>query len=186
MLSLGGLLMEKVRGTNSFLNRRSRWLCAAGMSVLFTLAFSGRAVGQDLSISGTVTSTAGAPLSGVTVRVQGTDTRAVTNANGRYFVRAPADAILTFSFVGQRQVQTTVAGRTNVDVTMAQIPYLEEVVVTAYTEQRRGDITGAVSSVKMEAAERQTGASVLQRLDATVPGITVASSGSPGAYRITV
>ncbi|MDQ6871513.1 MAG: SusC/RagA family TonB-linked outer membrane protein [Gemmatimonadota bacterium] len=172
--------MERVRGAN-LLNRRPRWLYAAGLSVLFTLAFSGRALSQDLSVSGTVTSTAGAPLSGVTVRVQGTDTRTVTNANGRYFVKAPADAILTFSFVGQRPVQTTVAGRTTVDVTMAQIPYLEEVVVTAYTEQRRGDITGAVSSVNIEAAQKQTGASMLQRLDVAVPGVTVASNGSPGS-----
>jgi TonB-linked SusC/RagA family outer membrane protein len=82
--------------------------------------------------------------------------------------------------VGQRQVQTSVSGRNNVDVTMAQVPYLEEVVVTAYTEQRRGDITGAVSSVNVESAQKQTGASVLQRLDATVPGVTVAASGNPG------
>ena len=180
MQSLGGLLMEKVLGTHSFSSRRSGWLRAAGISALFALAFSGRALSQDLAVSGTVSSTAGAPLSGVTVRVQGTETRAVTNANGKYFVKAPADAVLTFSFVGQRQVQTTVAGRTTVDVTMAQIPYLEEVVVTAYTEQRRGDITGAVSSVNIANAQRQTGASVLQRLDVAVPGVTVAASGSPG------
>ena len=180
MQSLGGLLMEKVLGTHSFSSRRSGWLRAAGISALFALAFSGRALSQDLAVSGTVSSTAGAPLSGVTVRVQGTETRAVTNANGKYFVKAPADAVLTFSFVGQRQVQTTVAGRTTVDVTMAQIPYLEEVVVTAYTEQRRGDITGAVSSLNMESASRETGASILKRLDA-VPGITVATSGSPGS-----
>jgi TonB-linked SusC/RagA family outer membrane protein len=180
MQLLGGVLMEKVLGTHSFLNGRPRWLQAVGMSLLFTLAFSARALSQDLSVSGTVSSTGGAPLSGVTVRVQGTDTRAVTNANGKYFIKAPADAVLTFSFVGQRQVQTTVAGRNTVDVTMAQIPYLEEVVVTAYTEQRRGDITGAVSSVNIESAQKQTGASVLQRLDAAVPGVTVAASGSPG------
>jgi len=173
--------MEKVLGTHSFLNGRSRWLLAAGASLLFTLVFSGRALSQDIAVSGTVTSTVGAPISGVTVRVQGTDTRAVTNASGKYFLRAPADAVLTFSYVGQRQVQTTIAGRNTVDVTMAQIPYLEEVVVTAYTEQRRGDITGAVSSVNVAAAERQTGASVLKALDATVPGITVTGSGSPGS-----
>src|SRR6185312_14120674 len=68
-----------------------------------------------------------------------------------------------------------------VDVTMAQVPYLEQVVVTAYTEQRRSDITGAVSSVDIESAQKQSGASVLQRLDAAVPGVTVAASGSPGA-----
>ena len=67
---------------------------------------------------------------------------------------------------------------------MEGVTYLEEVVVTAYTEQRRADITGAVASINVESAARQTGASVLQKLDA-VPGITVVASGSP-ASRSTV
>jgi TonB-linked SusC/RagA family outer membrane protein len=151
------------------------------MSLLFALALSGTAFGQQLAVSGTVTTTGGAPLPGVTVRVQGTDVRAVTNATGKYFLNAPADAVLTFSFVGRRPVQTTVAGRTTVDATMAAISYLEEVVVTAYTEQRRADITGAVASVNIEAANKQTQASVLKALDAAVPGVTVLSNGSPGS-----
>jgi TonB-linked SusC/RagA family outer membrane protein len=151
------------------------------MSLLFALALSGKAFGQQIAVTGTVTTTTGDPLPGVTVRVQGTDTRTVTSANGRYTVQAPANGVLIFAIVGQRPVQTTIAGRNTVDVTMARIPYLEEVVVTAYTEQRRADITGAVASVNIATAERQTGASVLQRLDATVPGITVDASGSPGS-----
>jgi TonB-dependent starch-binding outer membrane protein SusC len=171
--------MEKVLlGERSVLNNR---YFRAVMSLLFAMALSATAWGQQLPVSGTVTSTGGAPLQGVTIRVQGSDARAVTNASGKYFLNAPADAVLTFSYVGQRPVQVTVAGRSVIDITMAQIPYLEEVVVTAYTEQRRGDITGAVSSVNIEAAQKQTGASVLQRLDAAVPGVTVASSGSPGS-----
>ena len=174
--------MERVLvGKHSFLPSRSRWLRAVRMSLLFALALTGKAFGQNLPITGTVTSTGGTPLGGVTVRVQGTDQRAITDPTGRYHITAPADAILTFSFVGQRPVQTTIAGRSTIDVTMAQVPYLEQVVVTAYTEQRRADITGAVSSVDVESASRQTGASVLQRLDASVPGITVAASGSPGS-----
>ena len=179
MQSLGGLLMEKL-GRHSFLNRHSHSLRAVGASMLFALTLSGTAVGQVTPITGTVTSTGGAPLQGVSVRVQGTDTRAVTDVAGKYRVAAPTDAVLTFSYVGQRPVQITVAGRSVVDITMAQIPYLEEVVVTAYTEQRRGDITGAVSSVNVESAQRSMGASVLQRLDAAVPGVTVAASGAPG------
>ncbi len=181
MQSLGGLLMEKVLGTHSLLNRRSRWLRAAGTSLLLALAVSGAAFGQTLVVTGTVTSTGGSPIPGVTVRVQGTDTRAFTDASGRYRLTAPSDAVLSFSVVGQKPVQTTVAGRTTVDITMAQIAHLEEVVVTAYTEQRRADITGAVSSVNVESANRQSGASVLQRLDAAVPGVTVEASGSPGS-----
>ena len=177
----GGTFMEKL-GMESFRKGRSLLLRAVGMALLFALTVSGAALAQQAgTVTGTVTTTGGAPLQGVTVRVQGSDARAVTDAAGKYRVNAPSDAVLTFSYVGQRPVQTTVAGRPVVDVTMAQIPYLEEVVVTAYTEQRRGDITGAVSSLNIESASRQTGASVLQRLDASVPGVTVVASGSPGS-----
>ncbi|HMI47970.1 MAG TPA: carboxypeptidase-like regulatory domain-containing protein, partial [Gemmatimonadaceae bacterium] len=127
--------MERVLvGKRSFLPSRSRWLRAVRMSLLFALALTGKAFGQNLPVTGTVTSTGGTPLAGVTVRVQGTDQRAVTDAVGKYHLTAPADAVLTFSFVGQRPVQVTVAGRQSIDVTMAQVPYLEQVVVTAYTE----------------------------------------------------
>ncbi|MDQ6771247.1 MAG: SusC/RagA family TonB-linked outer membrane protein, partial [Gemmatimonadota bacterium] len=160
---------------------RAYWLLAAGVGLVLILAPSGIASAQTQAVTGKVTSTGGAPLPGVTVRVQGTDVRTLTDESGRYRITAPADAVLTFSVVGQHLVQTTVAGRSTIDITMAQVTYLEEVVVTAYTEQRRGDITGAVSSVNVESAQRQTGASVLQRLDATVPGVTVLSSGSPGS-----
>jgi len=181
MQQLGGLVMEKILlGRHSFLNGRPRWLRAMGMSLLFALAVSGTALGQQL-VSGTVTSTGGAPLGGVLVRLQGTDTRTVTSVTGRYSLTAPTDGVLTFSFVGRRPVETTIAARTTIDITMAQIPYLEEVVVTAYTEQRRANITGAVASVNVEGISRGTGASVLQRLDAAVPGVTVAASGSPGS-----
>jgi TonB-linked SusC/RagA family outer membrane protein len=158
-----------------------RQLCAVGLSLLLAVVLSGTAYGQNQAVTGTVTSTGGAPLQGVTIRVQGTDIRAVTDGAGRYRLTAPSDAVLTFSYVGTRPVQMTVAGRSTIDVTMAQIPYLEEVVVTAYTEQRRGDITGAVSSVNVGQATRQTQASVLKALDATVPGVTVTTSGAPGA-----
>jgi len=144
------------------------------------MALSGRALGQQITITGTVTTVGGEPISDVTVRLDGTQTSAITSAIGRYSINAPADGALTFSRVGRRQVQVTIAGRTKIDVTMAPIAYLEQVVVTAYTEQRRADITGAVGSINIESAARQTGASVLQKLDA-VPGITVAASGSPGS-----
>ena len=174
--------MKKVLfGRHSILNRRPVWLRMVGMSLLFALALPGKAFSQQVPVTGTVTAANGAPLQGVIVRVTGTDTRVLTNASGKYTVTAPADAVLTFSHVGQRPVQMTIAGRNTIDVRMAGISYLEEVVVTGYTEQRRGDITGAVANVDVASVGRPTGASVLQRLDATVPGVTVASNGTPGS-----
>ncbi|MEO8333994.1 MAG: SusC/RagA family TonB-linked outer membrane protein [bacterium] len=167
-------------------DRQSVWidplrsLRALGVALLFGLAASGTASAQQIAVTGTVTSTSGSPLAGVAVSVVGTSTRTLTADNGRYFINAPSDAVLTFVLFGRKPTQASVAGRSRIDVSMAQVTYLEEVVVTGYTEQRRGDITGAVSSINIESAQRPTSASILQRLDA-VPGITVASSGSPGS-----
>ncbi|MFN2567302.1 MAG: SusC/RagA family TonB-linked outer membrane protein [Gemmatimonadaceae bacterium] len=173
--------MEKMLpDRRSFRNSPLHRLRTAGMSLLLALGLSVTASGQT-PVTGTVSSTSGTPLRGVTVRVAGTDTRTVTDANGRYTISAPAEGVLMFSLLGRRAVETRIAGRGTVDVTMDPVAFLDEVVVTAYTEQRRADITGAVGSVNVEAASRQTTASVLKRLDATVSGVTVNTSGSPGS-----
>src|SRR4030095_10233949 len=139
-------------------------------------------LGQEISVTGTVTEKGGFPLRGVTVRVTGSDASATTNAYGKYTILAPSNGELSFTLIGQKPAKASINGRTTVDVTLDRISFLEEVVVTAYSEsQKRSEITGAVAGVNMDAANRQTGASVLQRLDATVTGVTVDNSGSPGS-----
>src|SRR5689334_2337370 len=175
---------ETVPRRQSFRNNPLSVLRAVGMSMLFSMLFAGVALAQSIAVTGTVTSQAGAPLPGVTVRVSGTETRVLTNGSGRYTITAPANGALNYTVIGQKPAREEIGGRTRIDVKMEPVTYLEEVVVTAYTEQRRADITGAVASINVESAARETGASVLKRLDA-VPGITVQTSGSP-AGRSTV
>ncbi|MGH9146340.1 MAG: TonB-dependent receptor plug domain-containing protein, partial [Vicinamibacterales bacterium] len=147
------------------------------------MAISGTALTQGQQVSGTVTSTTtGEKLWGVTVRVKGTQTQTVTNQQGQYSLVAPTDAVLTFAQIGYRSKESPVGGQSTLDMTLEQAPtMLQEVVVTGYTSQRRSDITSAISSVNMDVSTRQTSASVLQRLDHAVPGVTVNSSGSPGS-----
>src|SRR5437667_7644855 len=156
---------------------------AVGITFLFLLTLGGTALAQGTQVSGTVTSAAtGEELWGVTVRVKGTQTQTVTDQQGRYALVAPADAVLTFAEIGYRGKEQPVGGQTTLDVTLEQAPtMLSEVVVTGYTSQRRGDITSAISSVDLSSTDKQTSASVLQRLDGRVPGVTVNSSGSPGS-----
>jgi TonB-dependent starch-binding outer membrane protein SusC len=175
---------ETVPRRQSFINTPLRVLRAIGTSVLLVMLFAGSALAQAIAVTGTVTGAGGGPLAGVTVRISGTETRVLTNATGRYTITAPANGALTYTLIGQKPAREEIGGRTRIDVRMEGVTYLEEVVVTAYTEQRRADITGAVASINVESAARQTGASVLQKLDA-VPGITVVASGSP-ASRSTV
>lgn len=162
---------------------------AAAALPLLLMFGGGTAWAQGVRVSGTVTSQGGAPLSGVAVRVLGGDSATTTNATGRYVITAPTTGTLSFNYIGFRPFQTPVGGRTTVNVTLERLAVLQEVVVTSgyggAQGQQRAEVTGAVASVNVQAANRQTSASVLQRLDATVSGVTVNSSGSP-ASRSTV
>jgi TonB-dependent starch-binding outer membrane protein SusC len=174
--------MEKrLPGKQSYLTSTARAIRVLGLGLLTALALSSTAKAQTVSVTGRVTNAAGQPLRGVSVHVQGTTSRVLTDANGRYTVAAPSNGILDFTLLGQRGVQETIAGRSSIDVAMAPIAFLEEMVVTAYGQERRADITGAVASANTATIEKQSGASVLQRLDVSVPGVTVDASGSPGA-----
>ena len=126
------------------------------------------------TITGSVTEAqTGTPISGVTVRVSGTDIRTVTDAQGNYSLPVPAGGTLIFLQIGYRSLAMSVGGRRTIDVSMEQsVLALQEIVVTGYLQQRRVD---------MESVSRQTSISVLQRLDGRVAGVTVDASGSPGA-----
>ncbi|MFQ6045773.1 MAG: SusC/RagA family TonB-linked outer membrane protein, partial [Gemmatimonadales bacterium] len=149
---------------------------------MLALVLCGTALGQQIQVSGFVTTVDGTPLEGVTVAVQGADARATTDMTGRYTITAPADGVLIFTFIGYRAIGLEIAGRTTLDVIMEEaVALLDAVIVTGYSEQRRADITGAVSSLDVESMERQTTPSLLKRLDGRVAGVTVASSGDPSS-----
>ena len=165
-----------------WLHRSPHRLRVVGMSLLLMLGLSGPAFAQPIQVTGTVTSAGGATLRGVTVRVVGSDVAVLTGGGGRYTITAPSDGSLNFTLLGQRPQTVQVGGRRQIDVTMQAMAYLEQVVVTGYSEeQRRADITGAVASVNIDAANKLTAASLLQKLDANVTGVTVDASGSPGS-----
>src|SRR5437870_13860174 len=61
---------------------------AAGMSVPLALTVCGTALCQQVQVSGTVSSTRGVQLRGVTVHLRGTDTSTVTDAVAKYSLTA--------------------------------------------------------------------------------------------------
>jgi TonB-linked SusC/RagA family outer membrane protein len=152
-----------------------------GTSLALALVLCGTALAQQIQVTGLVTSEEGVPLQGVAIRVQGTDVSTNTDARGQYTITAPRDGVLLVQFIGYRTIAVGIGGRTTVDIVLEEaIAVLGEVVVTGYTEQRRADITGAISSVEIGSVQRQTSASVLQRLDGRVAGVQVEHSGDPG------
>ena len=161
---------------------RVHLLRAVGPSLLLGFFVCGSALAQQIRVIGYVTTVDGVPIQGAQVAVQQAQVKTTTDLAGRYEITAPSGGALLFSAIGYRPQAVQIANRTRIDVTMeAAVAVLQEIVVTGYTEQRRADITGAVAGVDMRTIDAQSGASVLQRLDARVAGVTVEASGSPGS-----
>jgi len=133
-------------------------------------------IGQTVQITGTVTSSEdGLALPGVNVTVKGTTIGAITGADGRYVISAPASAqTLIFSFIGFVTQEMSIQGRTSVNVVLKQDLYnVEEVVVVAYGTQQKRDITGSVATVKGEAIKSVPVQSFDQALQGKAAGVSI-------------
>lgn len=131
---------------------------------------------QTVQITGTVTSSEdGMALPGVNVTVKGTTIGAITGADGKYVLSAPATAqALTFSFIGFRTAEVPVSGKTRIDVSLEQdIFNVEEVVVVAYGTQQKRDITGSVASVTGESVSKVPVQSFDQALQGKAAGVSI-------------
>ncbi|MGK7391673.1 MAG: SusC/RagA family TonB-linked outer membrane protein [Candidatus Cyclobacteriaceae bacterium M2_1C_046] len=139
---------------------------------------------QERTVSGTLTSVEdGQPLPGVSVVLKGTSIGTVTDIDGKYKISVPSDGgVIVYSFIGLTTKEVEVNNQSVIDVQMEEnVLALSEVVVTGYTTQRKKDITGAVSVVEPEELKAVAAASFTQQLEGRAAGVTVGTSGAPGA-----
>jgi len=149
---------------------------------LFVLLFPVAALAQDV-VTGKVTdSKDGSPVPGVTVIVKGSKTVTQTAADGTFKISAPGTAILVFTSVGYANYETQLGGKTTINVSLSQVnQQLNEVVVVAYGSKRKGDLTGAVTSISSKDFQKGFLPSPEQLLQGKVAGLQVTSGGgTPG------
>jgi len=156
------------------------------LSFMLTFAFAfSDSWAQDRTVSGKVTALEGGEsLPGVNVVIKGTTIGTVTDIDGNYRLNLQEeDATLVFSFIGLASQEIDVAGRSVIDVEMADdIQQLSEVVVVAYGEDSRKTLTGAVGKIDNEVIENQQVETVTRALQGTVPGVNIiATNGQPGS-----
>ncbi|HSK19292.1 MAG TPA: TonB-dependent receptor [Longimicrobiales bacterium] len=160
-------------------------------AMLFALALlPGVAAAQERgSVTGLVVSAeTQQPLQGVQVAIPTLNVSAVTDERGRFLLtNVPAGPqTLRVTLIGYRQAtQEVTIGTTpaNVTIRLETDPLLlDELVVVGYGEQRRGDIAGAVSSLRPETVAEIPVTSVNQVLQGRLAGVQVVqNSGTPGA-----
>ncbi|WP_159019881.1 SusC/RagA family TonB-linked outer membrane protein [Algibacter sp. L3A6] len=144
----------------------------------FTLANA-----QSITVSGLVTDTQNMTLPGVNVLVEGSNTGAQTDFDGKYSITAKKGDVLVFSYLGMKTAKVTVGKSSEINVSLEEdIAGLDEIVLIGYGTAKKKDITGAVERVTLEDSPIALSAntSVLQAIRGATPGINIGAQNSAG------
>ena len=136
------------------------------------------------AVSGRITDKNGESVIGATILVKGTTTGTSSDAEGRYQIVIPAAAekTLQVSYLGYKPQEIAVGTRTRIDIELeSDEAQIEEVVVVGYGTLRKSDVTGAVTSVKIDKNEAAQVASFDKLLQGHAAGVQVTTgNAAPG------
>ena len=139
---------------------------------------------QTTQVTGLVTDKQKEPLIGVTVTLVGTETRAITDADGMFKINVPSKSgtTLEFNYIGFASKQVKVNGARLLNVMLEEeTNEFTEVVVTGYASQKKASVIGAIETIRP--AELQFGSTrtLSNNLAGKLSGIIgIQRSGEPG------
>ena len=139
---------------------------------------------ETKKISGIIKDVNGEPIIGANVKIKGQSIGTITDIDGRFVLDASTDATLQISYIGYASLEMNTGNKKELNIVLKEdTETLEEVVVVGYGVQKKANLTGAVSSVKMdEILGDRPVTSVSNVLMGAMPGLQVTgTSGQPGA-----
>ena len=160
----------------SLTKRMGRSLLMAFLMSMMSLV----AVAQN-NVRGTVVDENGEPVVGATVRVAGTQTGTITGIDGDFSIAAPAQGVLSVSYVGFTTQEVKVAGRQQLRVVLKEdAATLKDVVVVGYGTMKKSDISGSVATIDQDAVMKRVPTNIGQALQGAAAGVQVSmQDGSP-------
>lgn len=129
------------------------------------------------SITGTVYDENNEPVIGATVSANGAKGQGVmTDAFGHFTLRARVGAPITIGYVGYKTVEMP-ASRDMQVYLQPTTEVLDQLVVVGYGEQKRANLTGAVSTVDVaKTMDGRPVQDVAKALQGSVPGLTITTA----------
>lgn len=141
----------------------------------------GRIDRKGTTLEGKVTDENGETLPGATIIVKGTDDGTITDIDGNFkldIAGSTFPVVLAISFVGYKSQEIAVTAESFIKVTLsADIAALDEIVVVGYGEQKRSNLTGSISSVKVKDLENKPIIRLDQALQGMSSGVFVSKGG---------
>lgn len=140
-----------------------------------------KASSSTAAVSGVIYDETHTPMIGANITVKGSKAATVTNIDGEYTIKAPADGVLEVSYVGYGRKEIAVNGRTIIDIDMQPL-VLDEVVVVAYGTQKKSSVTGSIDVISADKMEKMPSSNIAYSLQGTVPGLIITDNGGkPGS-----
>ncbi len=129
----------------------------------------------DRRITGTVKdSKTGEPLAGVSIRVEGTTQGTVTDAQGKFALAIPEDAVLEINYLGYASQIITPGGKSSLEILLtATSTGLDEMVVVGYGREKKVNLTGAVDQIGSEVFKDRPTANATRSLQGALPGMFI-------------
>ena len=139
---------------------------------------------QPQAVHGIIFDSEGNPLVGATVVVAGGVQGTTTDTKGKFTLKVKPSDSLTFSYLGYTSQTTKVGSRTKFNIRLEKDAStdIEEVVVIGYGQVAKKDLTGSVSTVKMNDIKDLPTLSVDNALQGRIAGADfMSTTGEPGA-----
>ena len=156
---------------------------------LFMIVFSSSAVlyaqgGGKVRVKGHVSDVNQELLIGVSIQEKGTSNGIITDVNGGFSLEVSPKATLVVSYVGYATQEFPIKNQTDFDIVLQEdAQLLNEVVVVGYGTQKKGNLTGAIASIKSDEILTTTHSSLAQNLQGKVAGLQIRQqSGEPGSF----
>lgn len=163
-------------------------LLLSGLFWLFTI-FNLSAQGQS-KLSGSVTDKAdGLPIPGVSIRVEGKNTGAISDTNGKFTIQAGNGDVLSISYIGYQTQTFKVTDADKIQINLEQAKNnLQEVVVTALGINKEKKSLGyAIQEVKGSDLAEAKESNLVNALAGKVAGVNITNSqGNMGSSRIVI
>ncbi|MBN2742568.1 MAG: TonB-dependent receptor [Marinilabiliaceae bacterium] len=137
----------------------------------------------NITVKGKVVDESGESVPGATVLQKGTTNGIITDIDGNFTLSVPSDATLLVTFIGYKNVEFIVDGKTNLgNITLvSDTQELDQVVVVGYGTQKKADLTGSVAIVDAEAMKKVSSSNISTMLQGKASGVQITSDGQPGA-----
>ena len=152
------------------------------MVVLFA-TISSSIYSQQIIKGSVVSNSDGKPVSNATIKIANSNVLVESDADGNFEITASPDDVLVFTSSDFDSQEIKVGKKTLFNIKLRRnLNNIDEVVVIGYGKQKKSDITGAVSVVKMEDAKKTVTYDIAKQLQGQVAGVTMQSSGEPGGF----